>query len=87
METFVINAINLQVTIASKAARCVYAARGRSVIDFSLRRTQGIDAGLKAARASFIAGCAGTSNVLAGKLYGIPVSGTMAHFLHHKLQR
>ncbi len=79
VETFVINAINLQVMIASKAARCVYAAKGRSIIDFSLRRTQGIDAGLKAARASFIAGCSGTSNVLAGKLYGIPVSGTMAH--------
>lgn len=79
VETFVINAINLQVTIATKAARCVYASKGRNLVDFSLRRTQGTDAGLKAARASYIAGFGGTSNVLAGKVYGIPVSGTMAH--------
>ena len=79
VETFVMNAINLQVTIATKAARCVYAAKGRKLVDFSLRRTQGIDAGLKVARASYIAGFIGTSNVLAGKLYNIPVFGTMAH--------
>jgi nicotinate phosphoribosyltransferase len=79
MESFVINAINLQVNIASKVSRCVYAARGRNVVDFSLRRTQGIDAGLKVARAGFIAGLASTSNVLAGKMYQIPVAGTMAH--------
>jgi len=79
MESFVINAINLQVTLATKVSRCVHAARGRNVVDFSLRRTQGIDAGLKLARAGYIAGLAGTSNVLAGKIYRIPVSGTMAH--------
>jgi nicotinate phosphoribosyltransferase len=79
VETFVINAINLQVTIATKAARCVYASKGRNLVDFSLRRTQGTDAGLKVARASYIAGFGGTSNVLAGKVYGIPISGTMAH--------
>ncbi|MDL1971472.1 MAG: nicotinate phosphoribosyltransferase [Candidatus Desulfofervidaceae bacterium] len=79
VETFVMNTINLQVMIATKAARCVYAAKGRKLVDFSLRRTQGIDAGLKVARASYIAGFIGTSNVLAGKLYNIPVFGTMAH--------
>jgi nicotinate phosphoribosyltransferase len=79
MESFVINAVNLQVTLATKVSRCVHAARGRKVVDFSLRRTPGIDAGLKVARAGYIAGLAGTSNVLAGKMYQIPVSGTMAH--------
>lgn len=78
-ETFIINAMNMQVSIATKASRCVHAAGGRNLIDFSLRRTQGKDAGLKVARAAFIAGFSGTSNVLAGKLFGIPVSGTMAH--------
>ncbi|MBI5446405.1 MAG: nicotinate phosphoribosyltransferase [Deltaproteobacteria bacterium] len=79
VETFVLNAMNFQTTIATKAARCVWAAEGRRVVDFALRRTQGFDAGLKVARASFIAGFDATSNVLAGKEYGIPVSGTMAH--------
>ena len=79
VETFIINAINLQVSIATKASRCVHAAGGRNLVDFSLRRTQGADAGLKVARASYLAGFKGSSNVLAGKLYGIPVSGTMAH--------
>ncbi|HEY1268583.1 MAG TPA: nicotinate phosphoribosyltransferase [Candidatus Binatia bacterium] len=79
VETFLINQINLQSMIATKAARCVAAAGGRGVVDFALRRTHGIDAGMKVARASYIAGCAGTSNVLAGKRYGIPVVGTMAH--------
>lgn len=79
VETYVINQINLQTTIASKAARCVDASGGRMLVDFSLRRTQGIDAGLKVARASYIAGFQATSNVLAGELYGIPISGTMAH--------
>jgi nicotinate phosphoribosyltransferase len=78
-ETFIINQINFQSLIATKAARCVYAARGRSVIDFSLRRTHGIDAGMKVARASYLAGFDGTSNVLAGRRYGIPIVGTMAH--------
>jgi nicotinate phosphoribosyltransferase len=79
IESFVINAINLQVSIASKAARCTHAAGGKKLMDFSLRRTQGTDAGMKAARASFIAGFGATSNVLAGKQYGIPIAGTMAH--------
>jgi nicotinate phosphoribosyltransferase len=79
MESFVINAINLQANMASKVSRCVYAANGRNIVDFSLRRTQGTDAGLKVARTGYIAGLAGTSNVLAGKLHKIPVSGTMAH--------
>lgn len=79
VETFVINAINLETSIATKASRCVHSAKGRKLVDFSLRRTQGRDAGLKAARSSYIAGFVATSNVLAGKIYDIPVSGTMAH--------
>jgi nicotinate phosphoribosyltransferase len=79
VETFIINQINLQSLIATKAARCVHAARGRAVVDFSLRRTHGIDAGMKVARASYLTGFAGTSNVRAGRRYGIPVVGTMAH--------
>ncbi len=79
LETFAINAINLQSMIATKAARCTHAAAGRRLVDFSLRRTHGIDAGLKVARSSYIAGFGATSNVLAGKHYGIPVAGTMAH--------
>lgn len=79
VETFLINQMNLHTLLATKAARCVVAARGRAVVDFTLRRAQGIDAGLAAARAGWIAGFQGTSNVLAGQLYGIPVSGTMAH--------
>jgi nicotinate phosphoribosyltransferase len=73
--------------IATKAARCVTAAGGRGVVDFALRRTHGIDAGMKVARASYIAGCAGTSNVLAGKQYGIPVVGTMAHSFISSFER
>ncbi|MBI5117512.1 nicotinate phosphoribosyltransferase [Candidatus Poribacteria bacterium] len=79
VETYIINAVHLQSLICTKASRSVMAARGKSLIDFSLRRTHGPDAGLKAARSSFIAGFQATSNVLAGQLYGIPVSGTMAH--------
>jgi nicotinate phosphoribosyltransferase len=79
VETFIINAVSLQTLIATKASRSVHAAAGRPVIDFSLRRTQGADAGLKVARASYLAGFAGTSNVLAGKIYGLPIFGTMAH--------
>src|SRR5512136_2068860 len=65
--------------IASKDARVVQAAEGRAVIEFGLRREHGIDAGMKVARSSYIAGAAGTSNVLAGLAYDIPVFGTMAH--------
>ncbi len=79
VESFIINQVNLQSLIASKAARCVHGAEGRPVVDFSLRRTHGIDAALKAARASYIGGCTSTSNTLAGKRYGIPIVGTMAH--------
>lgn len=79
VESMVLNTVNLQVAIATKASRCIHAAKGRSLVDFSLRRTQGTDAGMKVARASYIAGFAATSNVLAGKWYGIPISGTMAH--------
>ena len=79
MESCIINTINLQVSLASKVARCVYAAGGRNVVDFSLRRTQGGDAALKLARAGHIAGLIGTSNVLAGKTLRNSVSGTMAH--------
>ncbi len=78
-ETFIINAINLQTMIATKAARSTVAAGPRRLVDFSLRRTQGVDAGLKVARASYLGGFIGTSNVLAGKLYGLPIFGTMAH--------
>jgi nicotinate phosphoribosyltransferase len=78
-ETYLINQVNFQTMIASKAARCLTAARGRTLVDFGLRRAHGVDAGLKAARASYIAGFAATSNLLAGQRYGIPVSGTMAH--------
>jgi nicotinate phosphoribosyltransferase len=78
-ETFIINAVSLQTMIATKASRSVLAAGGRPLVDFSLRRTQGSDAGLKVARASYLAGFAGTSNVLAGKIYGMPIFGTMAH--------
>ncbi len=79
VETFVINAAHLQVMIATKASRCVQAAWPRKLVDFSLRRTHGTDAGMKVARASFIGGFTGTSNVLAGKVYGLPIFGTMAH--------
>ena len=79
LETFLINTIGFSSLIATKAARCVHAAKGRGVVDFSLRRNQGTDAGLKVARSCYIAGFSATSNVLAGKLYQIPVSGTMAH--------
>jgi nicotinate phosphoribosyltransferase len=79
VETFLLNQVNLQSMIASKAARVVIAAAGRPVIDFSPRRDHGADAAMKVARSSYIAGCAGTSNVLAGMAYGIPVYGTMAH--------
>lgn len=79
IESLLLNTINLQTMIASKASRVVSSAQGRKVYDFALRRTHGQDAGIKAARSSYIAGSSGTSNVLAGKLYNIPIAGTMAH--------
>ncbi len=79
VETFIINQVNLQSMLATKAARCVWAAQGRGIADFASRRTQGTDAALKMARASYIAGFNSTSNVLAASLYGMPPAGTMAH--------
>jgi len=79
VESFLINQLHLQTVLASKAARVVTAARGRKVVDFAMRRMHGTDATLKGARSFYIAGVDATSNVLAGRLYGIPVSGTMAH--------
>lgn len=79
VESAVLNQCHLQTLLASKAARCVLAARGRTVVDFGLRRSHGMDAALKAARCSYLAGAAATSNTLAGLRYGIPLSGTMAH--------
>jgi nicotinate phosphoribosyltransferase len=79
VETLVMNQMQLQTVLASKAVRLVLAAAGRPVVDFGLRRMHGLDAGLKSARAFHIAGIAATSNVLAGVVYGVPVTGTMAH--------
>jgi nicotinate phosphoribosyltransferase len=79
VETFLLNTVNLQTMIATKASRVVHAAEGKAIIEFGLRREHGVDAGMKVARCSYIAGCQGTSNVLAGLAYGIPVFGTMAH--------
>lgn len=79
VETLVINRVNVATLIASKAARIVEAAAGRPVYDFGARRAHGIDAGLVAARSAYLAGCTGTSAVLAGRRFGIPLAGTMAH--------
>ena len=79
VETALLNICHLQCVLASKAARVTIAARGRAIAEFGLRRSHGTDAGLKAARCAWIAGCESTSDVLAGKTYGIPLSGTMAH--------
>ena len=79
VETYVMNQVHLQTLLASKAVRVVAAAAGRPVVDFGLRRTHGTDAGLKAARAFYVAGVRSTSNLAAGSAYGIPVSGTMGH--------
>jgi nicotinate phosphoribosyltransferase len=78
-ETAVLNIINFQTLIATKAARICQAAAGDPVVDFGLRRAQGIDGSLSASRAAYLGGCAATSNVLAGKTFNIPVRGTHAH--------
>jgi nicotinate phosphoribosyltransferase len=78
-ETYLMNAIQLGTLIASKAARIRFASRDRTIMDFASRRAQGRDAALKVARSSYIGGCNATSNVLAGKEFGIPIEGTLAH--------
>ena len=78
-ETFLLAAVNFETMIASKAARISQAAAGRPVIEFGSRRAHGMEAGMLAARAAVIGGCQGTSNVAAGKRFGIPVYGTQAH--------
>lgn len=79
LETALLNIINFQTLIATKAARVCHATEGEPVLEFGLRRAQGIDGGMAASRAAHIGGCAATSNVLAGMRYGIPVRGTHAH--------
>lgn len=79
VETAILNILNHQTLIATKAAKVCYAAKGGSVLEFGLRRAQGPDAGFYGARASIIGGCSSTSNVLAGKSFGVKVSGTHAH--------
>lgn len=72
VETVVLNTLGFQTMIATKAARCIHAAQGRAIVDFSLRRTQARDAGMKVARSTWLAGFAGTSNVLAGRPWASP---------------
>jgi len=79
LETALLNIINFQTLIATKAARMSIASQGEPILEFGLRRAQGIDGSLAATRAAYIGGCAATSNVLAGKIFGIPVRGTHAH--------
>lgn len=79
IETAILNIINHQSLIATKASRVVHAARGDGIMEFGLRRAQGPDAGIYGARAAMIAGCVGTSNVLAGAMFDVPISGTHAH--------
>src|SRR4051812_415910 len=79
IETMLLNTINFQTLIATKAARVFLAAQGDTVIEFGLRRAQGVDGALAATRAAYIGGCHATSNTLAGKLFDIPAKGTHAH--------
>ncbi len=79
IESRVLNLVHLQTLVASKAARCVLAADGRPLIDFGLRRAHGAEAGVLSARASYLAGFAGTATVEAARLFGVPIFGTMAH--------
>jgi nicotinate phosphoribosyltransferase len=79
VETYLLSVINFETLIATKASRVVQSAKGRGVVEFGSRRAHGPEAALLAARASYIGGCIGTSNVLAGYLFGIPTYGTMAH--------
>ena len=79
VETALLNFVNFETLIATKSARVALAARGDQVIEFGLRRAQGMDGGLSASRAAFVGGCSATSNVFAGRLLGLPVTGTHAH--------
>lgn len=79
VETALLNIINFQTLIATRASRVCYAAQGEPVLEFGLRRAQGPDGGISASRAAYVGGCASTSNVLAGRLYNIPVQGTHSH--------
>ena len=79
VETTILNLINHQSLIATKTSRVVYAADGDGIMEFGLRRAQGPDAGIYGARAAVIGGCVGTSNVLAGEMFDVPVMGTHAH--------
>jgi nicotinate phosphoribosyltransferase len=79
VETYLLSVINFETLVASKAARVVHAAGGAKVLEFGTRRAHGPEAGLRAARAAYVGGCAATSNVLAGMRYGVPIAGTAAH--------
>ena len=79
VETYLLSVVNFETLVASKAARVVHAAGGAQVLEFGTRRAHGPEAGLRAARAAYVGGCAATSNVLAGMRYGVPIAGTAAH--------
>ncbi len=79
IETYLLSVVNFETLVASKASRVVRAAEGRSILEFGTRRAHGPEAGVRAARAAYLAGCDATSNVLAGERFGIPLAGTAAH--------